>query len=115
MARSNQWWKDDKFLADMELDAMYDPMTDEYVFQKSTVTIPIKRYSQRISASELERGYMTIDIINHGFTHLEKNAPDYRHEGPSNEELAKYPALRAAWQEFKVIHRLTVASKGMIK
>jgi hypothetical protein len=37
---------------------------------------------------------------------LLKTAPHYRHDGPSNEELDRYPALRAAWNEFRIVKRM---------
>lgn len=39
---------------------------------------------------------------------IREAAPDYRHLGPSNEELDRYPALETAWREFLVIQRMCV-------
>lgn len=37
---------------------------------------------------------------------IRESMPEYRHPGPSNEELNKYPALEIAWREFQVIQRM---------
>lgn len=35
-----------------------------------------------------------------------REEPGYVHQGPTNEQLEKYPALRNAWREFLTIKRL---------
>ncbi len=37
---------------------------------------------------------------------MKREEPNYRHPGPSNDELDRYPALRLAWREFQVVQRI---------
>lgn len=51
-----------------------------------------------------------IDNLVSRFEQEIKERPDFRHTGPSNEELWSNPALMNAWQEFCVIRKLVGSS-----
>lgn len=44
--------------------------------------------------------------------YLIKEAPGYKHPGPTNADLRAYPALKNAWEEFLVVQAMCVGRRS---
>jgi hypothetical protein len=111
MSRMEHWWLDSQLLANHGIYYQYDVISDCVRFSKyfgeDKFMQRRARYCCQIDTRTLKSGqFRLLDLINQ-FEDAFRHDSDYRHPGPTNDELSKYPGLRNAWEEFQMIQRLT--------
>jgi hypothetical protein len=107
MSVANQWWLDKPRLEKYGIHMHYDVTTDNYQFRKEISNAKKSYAVVSLSPVLVEKSnYNVTDLLAY-FDDIQRNAPDFRHSGPTNQDLT-HPAVKHAWDEFQIIKRLSL-------
>lgn len=83
-----------------EIDTMYDAIYDHYKVRVSQSGMHSSHVIDR-----RDNWHPSRFVEQH--ERLKKTHPSYQYTGPTNEDLNKYPAVREAFREFRMIYKLS--------